>query len=183
MLDTHQLEEYFQAFQQQIIGEDQYIVTCFGKKPLIYADWIASGRLYAPIEKIMLKTIGPRIGNTHSYSSETGTFTTHAYHFARHIIKSHVNADENDILITTGTGMTAALSKLQRLIGLKGFGLKKQNIPKAQRPIVFISEMEHHSNHVSWMETIADVIIIPAGNKELIDVEKHSNNINFPIAA
>jgi selenocysteine lyase/cysteine desulfurase len=31
---------------------------------------------------------------------------TKAYHEARKIIKSHVNADSNDVLITDGTGMT-----------------------------------------------------------------------------
>jgi hypothetical protein len=38
---------------------------------------------------------------------------TKAYHKARHIIKHHVNANTNDILITDGTGMTGVVNKLQ----------------------------------------------------------------------
>jgi len=41
---------------------------------------------------------------------------------------------------------------------------KKQNIPENERPVVFISHMEHHSNHTSWLTTIADVVIIEPGN-------------------
>ena len=88
-------------------------------KKLIYADWIASGRLYNPIEKRITTDIGPMVGNTHSESSATGKAMTDAYHLAQKIVKHHVNADDNDILIFTGTGMTSALAKLQRILGLK----------------------------------------------------------------
>ncbi|WP_228011929.1 hypothetical protein [Flavobacterium hungaricum] len=40
----------------------------YGTQKLLYADWIASGRLYFPIEEIMLRKIGPMIANTHSFS-------------------------------------------------------------------------------------------------------------------
>ena len=163
------LQGYFQQFQQHIIGEDQFFDAGYGPQPLIYAD--ASGRLYQPIEELICKKIAPKFANTHSFSSETGKFTTYLYQFARKTIKEHVNAGSDDILVATGSGMTAALSKLQRLMGLKGFGLDKKRIPEKERPVVFISEMEHHSNHVSWMETIAEVVIVPAGSGALIDPE------------
>ena len=44
---------------------------------------------------------------------------TLAYHNARNIIKKHVNASNDDILITVGTGMTGAINKFQRILGLK----------------------------------------------------------------
>ena len=46
-----QLEEYFQKFRNNIIGINQQFETPFGKKPIIYTDWTASGRLYRPIEE------------------------------------------------------------------------------------------------------------------------------------
>jgi len=165
------LESYFRLFQKNIIGDNHIIESDYGKKPLIYADWMASGRLYAPIEQIMINSIGPMIANTHSFSSETGKFTTLAYHRARQIIKEHVNAGNEDVLVTTGTGMTAALSKLQRLMGLKGAGLCREDIAPDQRPIVFISEVEHHSHHVPWMETIADVVFIPIDGNDIISFQ------------
>jgi hypothetical protein len=45
------LEKYFGKFRQNIIGIDQVFTTPSGEKKLVYGDWIASGRLYGPIEK------------------------------------------------------------------------------------------------------------------------------------
>ncbi len=59
------------------------------------------------------------VGNTHSESTSTGKAMTDAYHLAQKIVRHHVNASDDDILIFTGTGMTSAIAKLQRLLGLK----------------------------------------------------------------
>src|SRR5512142_341732 len=98
------LEKYFDRFRQNIIGIDTEIITPYGKKKLVYADWIASGRLYAPIEKKVASEIGPLIGNTHSESSSTGKAVTDAYHEAQKIVKRHVNASADDVLLFTGAG-------------------------------------------------------------------------------
>lgn len=165
------LENYFSKYRENIIGYGQLHETVFGEKPLIYADWIASGRLYAPIEKILSENIGPFIANTHTESSTTGTLMTEAYHEARKIIKRHVNASEEDVLLTPGFGMTAAVVKLQRIMGLKICGKLngRDCLDKSERPIVFITHMEHHSNHTSWYETIADVEIIKPGKNLSVD--------------
>lgn len=168
-----QLEQYFRAFRNQIIGIDQEIETPFGKKKIIYTDWTASGRLYRPIEEKIINEFGPFVANTHTETTATGTAMTLAYHEAKNIIKKHVNASKNDVLITSGTGMTGVVNKFQRILGLrvsenlKGF----TNIPKEAKPIVFISHMEHHSNQTSWIETIADVVVIPADDKGLFCLE------------
>ena len=94
-------------------------MTPYGKKNLIYTDWTASGRLYRPIEEKLMDTFGPFVANTHTETSITGTAMTMAYHEARHIIKHHVNATDNDVLITDGTGMTGVVNKLQRILGLR----------------------------------------------------------------
>ena len=36
------------------------------------------------------------------------------------------------------------------------------------KPVVFVSHMEHHSNQTSWLETIADVVVIPCDDAGLI---------------
>ncbi len=68
---------------------------------------------------------------------------TLAYHHARNLIKQHVNADENDVLITEGTGMTGVVNKFQRILGLKvAENLKEYTtVPEAFKPIVFIMHM------------------------------------------
>jgi selenocysteine lyase/cysteine desulfurase len=178
------LENYFEEFRNQIIGINQEFESAFGTQKIIYTDWTASGRLYAPIEEKISHVFGPFVANTHTETTVTGTTMTHAYHKARQIIKNHVNANENDVLITDGTGMTGVVNKLHRILGLRiPENLKPfTNIPKEIKPIVFISHMEHHSNQTSWLETIADVEIIPANKEGLLCldsylklVEKHKN--------
>ena len=164
------LEAYFQQFRNNIVGVNQTFHSPYGEKKIIYTDWTASGRLYRPIEEKMLNDFGPFIANTHTETSITGSTMTLAYHKARNIIKQHVNAGENDVLITEGTGMTGVINKFQRILGLKvSENLKEYTtIPDALKPIVFITHMEHHSNQTSWLETIADVEIIPCQESGLI---------------
>ena len=158
------MEDYFKQFKEKTIGYDLKMQTPFGQKEVLYADWIASGRLYQPIEKKIQDQFGPWVANTHTETSETGTLTTRSYHWAHQIIKEHVNADENDILITNGNGMTGVVNKFQRILGLKSCGKIVNNkcIQNAnnERPVVFITHMEHHSNQTSWLETNSDVVVL-----------------------
>jgi len=169
LLNT-ELEQYFTAFRQNIIGIGQEFVSPFGIQNIVYTDWTASGRLYRPIEDKISNVFGPFVANTHTETTVSGTAMTTAYHEARHIIKDHVNADSDDILIIDGTGMTGVINKFQRILGLKvPENLKAfTNVPAEKKPVVFISHMEHHSNHTSWLETIAHVVIIPACPQGLI---------------
>ena len=179
-----ELEIYFEQYRKNIIGIDSEILTPYGPRKLIYADWIASGRLYRPIETRISEDIGPMVGNTHSESTATGKAMTDAYHQAQKIVKRHVNADENDILIFTGTGMTSAIAKLQRLLGLKvpeqainfcAYAHENYNnckdIPNENRPVVFLTHTEHHSNHTSWFETLADVVVLEPSSDLTVDPE------------
>ena len=119
ILEQSELEKYFNKFRNNIVGIDSYIETPFGRKKILYADWIASGRLYKPIEERLCEDIGPMVGNTHSEASETGTLMTKAYHYAQQAIKQHVNASDDDVIITSATGMTGVVCKFQRILGLK----------------------------------------------------------------
>jgi selenocysteine lyase/cysteine desulfurase len=168
------MESYFKSFRNNIIGIDHHFTSPYGNVPLIYADWIASGRLYRPIEMKITDTMGPFVGNTHTETSETGTLMTKAYHLAHKKIKEHVNASPDDVIITAGFGMTAVVNKLQRMLGLRSCGLDTglDCIEGNDRPVVFITHMEHHSNHTSWFETICDVIQIPPAQDLLIDLDQ-----------
>jgi selenocysteine lyase/cysteine desulfurase len=196
------LQSYFSPFRNNIIGINTQFETPFGIQQLIYADWTASGRAYAPIEKRLQHDIMPMMANTHTETTVTGTAMTRAYEQAKHIIKQHVHANENDVLIFAGSGMTGAVNKLQRLLGLRiperiMDYVKPGRLPSADeiknstisihslfsnylaidptlKPVIFVSHMEHHSNQTSWLETIADVEIIPndeTGNINLVALE------------
>lgn len=164
--------KHFKKFRKNTIGNKLKIKTPYGTKDLVYADWVASGRLYDPIEKQMTKVFGPWVANTHTETSETGTLMTKSYHWAQKLIKKHVNAGPNDVIITAGSGMTSVVNKLQRIMGLKGCGKMTGTECQEKRikPVVFISHMEHHSNQTSWYETNTEVVVIPPDKDLLIDL-------------
>lgn len=168
------MESYFEQFRINTIGHDLEYDTPYGRQKLIYADWIASGRLYKPIEDRLTYDIGPFIGNTHTETSETGTSITKAYHEAHKRIKKHVNAGPEDVIITAGFGMTGVIVKFQRMMGLKMCGQLNDSkcFKEKEKPVVFVTHMEHHSNQTSWFETMSDVVVLNPDKDLLVDVEE-----------
>jgi len=168
------LEKYFNEFRENIIGIDTEFNSPFGRKKILYADWIASGRMYLPIEKKLLEDFGPFVANTHTETNTTGSLMTRSYQYAHRYIKKHVNAGPQDVIITAGFGMTSVVNKLQRILSLKGCGgnYDRDCVKKQNRPVVFVTHMEHHSNHTSWFETIAEVIQLNPTNDLGIDLDE-----------
>lgn len=185
------LESYFSHFRKNIIGIDQEFVTPFGIQKIVYADWIASGRMYGPIEDLMRYEISPFVGNTHTDTTVTGSTMTKAYHRAKEIIKAHVNARKDDILISSNAGMTGVINKFQRILGLKVHEKYVNSVcfEESEKPIVFVTHMEHHSNQTTWLETICDVVVVPANAQGLFCLENFEKCIeqykdrNLKIAA
>jgi selenocysteine lyase/cysteine desulfurase len=173
------LEQYFSKFRQNIVGIDVEYRTAFGTQKLIYADWIASGRLYKPLEDAIVDNFGPYVANTHTEASETGTLMTNAYMLAQRKIKEHVGAGKDDVLITAGSGMTTVINKFQRILGLKICGniSKSKCLKEREKPVVFVSHMEHHSNHTSWFETVADVVVLNPSKSLLVDPDELSKQL------
>ena len=169
------LEPFFASFRKNIIGRDQTFDSPYGEKKIIYADWTASGRLYAPIENMLRKNIFPFVANTHTETSTTGATMSIAMHESLKIIKKHVNANKDDVIISAGAGMTMLVSKFQRILGLKIHEKFRNKIEIDDRPVIFVTHMEHHSNQTSWIETIADVVVIPYDKNKLVDLNELSN--------
>lgn len=167
------LESYFGQFRKHIIGVDQTFESPYGSQKIIYTDWTASGRLYRPIEEKISHVFGPYVANTHTETTVSGTAMTKAYHRAKHIIKDHVNCNDDDVLIVSGNGMTGVVNKFQRILGLKvPENLREHtHVPEEMRPVVFITHMEHHSNQTTWLETIAKVIVVPPAEDGLFSLE------------
>jgi len=165
------LEQYFSKFRKNIIGIDQEYVSPFGTQKIVYADWTASGRMYRPIEDRLSNHIAPFVANTHTETSITGSSMTLAYKTAKNIIKKHVNASKNDILISANSGMTGVVNKFQRILGLRVHEKHQSQIKTVEneRPIVFCTHMEHHSNQTSWLETLVDLVIINPTECGLVD--------------
>ncbi|MEH7075293.1 aminotransferase class V-fold PLP-dependent enzyme [Neobacillus drentensis] len=168
------LEEYFHPFRSQVIGMNQEFESPYGSKKIIYADWTASGRLYRPIERKISEVFGPFMANTHTESNITSLMMTGIYNQSKQIIKEHVNADEHDALIMDGFGMTSVMNKFQRLLGLRVHEKWKTRLEltENERPIIFITHMEHHSNQTSWLETLGDVVIVPPDEDGGVDTNQ-----------
>lgn len=166
------LESFFAPFRTGIIGIDQEFESPAGRQRLLYADWTASGRLYAPLERMMAGEIAPFVGNTHTETSVTGTTMTNAYHEALRLIKRHVGANEGDAIICHGTGVTGVVNKFQRMLGLRLHERyqARARLTGAERPVVFVTHMEHHSNQTSWIECQADVEVIRPTADGLVDL-------------
>jgi selenocysteine lyase/cysteine desulfurase len=101
---------------EQVIGDRAAVETPFGERPLVYADYTASGRAYGPIEDFIRDRVMPYYANTHSDSSLTGRQTNHLREQARDIIREALNAGPEHAVIFCGTGATAAINKLVDLL-------------------------------------------------------------------
>jgi len=162
--------------RESVIGDRQGIETCFGTKPLVYADYTASGRALTFIEDFISNRVLPFYANTHTDTSFTGAQTTKFREEARHTIRQAVNAKSDDKVIFTGSGATAAIDKLIDILNLRlpaelsARHKLYDQLPADTRPVVFIGPYEHHSNEIPWRESIADVVVIPLAQSGQLDI-------------
>ena len=147
-----------------VIGEGRAIETPFGVRPLVYADYVASGRGLSFIEDLIRDRILPDYGNTHTETSYTGRQTTVLREAARETIRKAVGADQRHAVIFTGSGATSGVNKLVRALQLQGRLPRRAAlaaIPESELPVVFVGPYEHHSNDLPWRETGARIRRIP----------------------
>jgi selenocysteine lyase/cysteine desulfurase len=159
-----------------VIGSDQNVDGPFGPRPVVYADYTASGRSLSFIEDYIRDVVLPLYANTHTESSGTGLQTSRSREEARNIIRECLGATGNHAVLFCGSGSTEAIDRIIGVMGLRipseledHFQLSR-HIPDHLRPVVFIGPYEHHSNELPWRESIADVVTIHEDTNGHIDL-------------
>jgi len=192
--------------RQQIVGVDSTFETPFGERLMVYCDYTASGRCLRFVESY-LQSLQRVYANTHTEDDITGRSMTQLLHEAEEAIKSSVNAGPDGRIIACGTGATGAIEKLQQIVGVALSPVTRQNIDdildgsdlgvdsesfekllRERQPVVFIGPYEHHSNEISWREslaTTAEVRLDAGGNidlghlEELLQAPEYQNRLRI----
>lgn len=170
--------ELVETIRGHVIGHDVVMEGPFGPRRITYADYTASGRALEFVEQVILQRVLPAYANTHTESSGTGLQTTRLREEARSIIAESLQADDDYVVIFAGSGATGAIDKMVACLEIRipadldsRYGLSEQ-IPAAERPIVFVGPYEHHSNELPWRESIADVVTIGEDADGHVDQEQ-----------
>ncbi len=165
----------FLQFREDLIGHDAVIQTPFGPRRVTYADHVASGRALRSVETFMAERVLPLYANTHTDDSETGAVMTHLTHDACAYVKTQLGADDSCTLLWCGSGCTAAVKRLQEILGLSAAPALRERmlatLAPGERPVVFVGPYEHHSNEVSWRETLAEVVEVPLCPRGGVDLD------------
>ncbi|URD92884.1 Aminotransferase class-V [Musa troglodytarum] len=168
-------DERIAWLQSQLIGHDVVFDTPFGQRLLIYADHTASGRSLRYIENYILQYVLPVYGNTHTDDSFVGSETTRMVHEAADYIKRCMGGGDEDALMFCGSGSSAAIKRLQEVIGIAVSSTMRERIVASlsdeERWVVFVGPYEHHSNLLSWRQTTAEVVEIGMDENGLLDME------------
>ncbi|MDG1499946.1 MAG: aminotransferase class V-fold PLP-dependent enzyme [Planctomycetota bacterium] len=175
-MSTEANQDMLSFLRQNEVGRRARINTPFGQRLITYADLTASGR-YLHFVEAWFRNVRPFYANTHTSVSSTGRILTELREDARGVVRSSVGAGDEHVVIFCGAGATAAINKILGILGLsipeplqRRYNLA-QYIPMEERPIVFVGPYEHHSNYLPWLESIADVVEIPAKDCGAVDLD------------
>lgn len=170
--------ELISLVRRSVIGDDEVVDGPFGPRPVVYADYTASGRALCFIEDYIRSTVLPLYANTHTESSGTGLQTTRFREEAREIIGRCVGANDEHAVLFCGSGSTAAIDKIVGVLGLRIPSVLEDqhhlstHIPADERPVIFIGPYEHHSNELPWRESIGDVVTIEEDTDGHLDIDQ-----------
>lgn len=185
--------------RQQIIGNDSTFETPFGERLMTYCDYTASGRCLRFVERY-LQSLQKVYANTHTEDDVTGRSMSQLLHEAEESIKCSVNAGPNGCIVACGTGATGAIEKLQQIVGVALPPTTRKNIggilSKAVsgitcsdieealdkwQPVVFVGPYEHHSNEISWRESLATTVEVRMDTTGNVDLTHLAELLHDPV--
>lgn len=189
--------------RRDIIGRNSIFHTPFGERPLVYADYTASGRALLSIENY-LNEILKYYANTHTEDGFTGRSMSHLLKEAEISIKKAVNAGPKGKIIFTESGTTGGIVKLLQILGVywppatarrvddilksclirnpEGVDCNQElhNYMHESKPVVFVGPYEHHSNEIMWRNTLCQTVEVPMNMHAELDLEVLEQMVSDP---
>ncbi|MGO7733229.1 aminotransferase class V-fold PLP-dependent enzyme [Rhizobium leguminosarum] len=147
------------AFRAGLIGSNAKVDGPFGLKDLVYADYVASGRALRQVEDFIMEEVLPYYANSHTEASYCGGMMTRLRREARSVIGECCGADRQHAVIFAGSGATAGINRLVKLLGIH------DAVASDKRVRVIIGPYEHHSNILPWRESGAEIVEIAEGSE------------------
>lgn len=94
---------------------------------------------------------------------------------ASEYIKKSLGGRQDDAIMFCGSGTTAAIKRLQEVMGIVVPSIIRDRVIKClsneERWVVFVGPYEHHSNLLSWRQSLAQVIEIGLDRDGSINME------------
>ncbi|MDY6915623.1 MAG: aminotransferase class V-fold PLP-dependent enzyme [Candidatus Cloacimonadota bacterium] len=202
-MEAQKLVKDLEWIRNEIIGKDMLFETPYGKKPLVYADYTASGRGLHFIENY-ISDILQYYANTHTEDDFTGKIMSELLQKAEKIIKKCVNAGDKGKIIFTESGTTGGITRLQQILGVYWPPATKKRVEEFMKsclqrypgnekcnkqlfeymekykPVVLVGAYEHHSNEIMWRQTLCDVMEIPLNDKGDLDLQVLEQLVSKP---
>ncbi|CAG9856772.1 unnamed protein product [Phyllotreta striolata] len=150
-----------------IVGKNNAFLGPFGRRKVVFCDYAASGRSLQFIEEYILREVLPTYGNTPYTTSISSLQTTLFRQEARDIIRTAVNASEDDAVIFSGHGCSDALEKLITALDIR------------EPPVVFTGSTEHNDNLHLWQKTGAKLVRIGETKDGLLDLAELETQLKF----
>ncbi len=140
------------ALRNGVIGEGVQFDGPLGRKPLIYADYVASGRALRQVEDFVAQNVLPYYANSHTEASFCGQTMTRMRAEARTVVKRVTRANDDYAVVFSGAGATSCLNRLVNLLDIQ------VRVARGDAVTVLIGPYEHHTNILPWRESGAQVI-------------------------
>ena len=155
----------FETLRNGLIGDGIEFETPFGRKRLLYADYVASGRALAQIEDFVAREVLPFYANSHTEASYCGQAVTRMRGEARAVLAEAVNAGPDCHVVFTGSGATSGINRIVGLLDIV------RRVQAGNRVVVLIGPYEHHSNILPWRESGAEVREVSEAESGGVDLD------------
>lgn len=168
-------KDIFRPFLNENIDKLNYLkYNTIGKNKDKYFDFTASGLGFRPIENRIFEVL-ETYANTHSKDSSNAKLTTFYYNSAKQSLKKSMELDDSFAILPSSFGATGSIKHLQEILGLyippqtkKRLKLKDN---KKSMPLVIVGPYEHHSNELSFRESLAEIKRVKLTADGLVDLE------------